>query len=227
MARTARALVGGVCYHVLNRGNAKMRVFHKRADYAAFAHLLDESCERLPMSVFAFCLMPNHFHLVLRPRANADLSRWMQWLMTSHVRRYHKHYGTSGHVWQGRFKAFPIQLDEHLLTVIRYVERNPMRARLVKRAEDWEWSSLSSASAQTSSRPRFLSDWPIERPSRWREMVNRPLTTKELADVRTSAHRGTPYGSVRWVSRIAERLGLESTLRPRGRPKRSLTTMKS
>jgi hypothetical protein len=96
------------------------------------------------MRVLAYCLLNNHFHLILRPHNDGDLSRWMQWLLTSHVRRYHRHYHSSGHVWQGRFKAFPVQDDDHPLTVIRYVERNPLRANLVKYAERWPWSSLAA-----------------------------------------------------------------------------------
>src|SRR3990172_7915988 len=141
MPRTARASVGGMCYHAINRGNGRAELFHKEDDYAAFVRLVEEACERLPMRVLAYCLMPNHFHLALWPHGDGDLGRWMQWLLTAHVRRYHRHYGSSGPVWQGRFKAFPIQQDEHLLTVLRYIEANPLRARLVKRAEDWRWSS--------------------------------------------------------------------------------------
>lgn len=116
--RTSRASVGRYCYHAINRGNERPEVFHKAKDYQAFLDLIGEACERLPLRVTGFCLMPNHFHLVLWPHGDGDLSRWMQWLMTSHVRRYHRHYGTSGHVWQGRFKAFPIEDDEHYLTVL-------------------------------------------------------------------------------------------------------------
>ncbi len=123
MPRTARASVGGVCYHVLNRGNARMRVFHGDEDYEAFVDLLDRACERLPMRVLTYCLMPNHFHLVLLPHGDGDLGRWMQWLLTSHVRRHHRRRRSSGHVWQGRFKAFPIQQDAHLVMVLRYVQR--------------------------------------------------------------------------------------------------------
>ena len=97
---------------------------------------------RLPVDVLGTCLMPNHFHLVIRPHADGDLGRWVQWLLMAHARRYHRHYGTSGHVWQGRFKAFIIQDEEHLRLVLRYVERNALRAELVTRAEDWKWSSL-------------------------------------------------------------------------------------
>jgi putative transposase len=122
MPRTVRASVGGICYHVINRGNARGEVFHKDEDYAAFVGLIEEACQRLPMRVLAYCLIPNHFHIALWPHGDGDLSRFMQWLLTSHVRRYHRHYHGSGHVWQGRFKAFPIQADEHLLTVLRYVD---------------------------------------------------------------------------------------------------------
>jgi len=142
MPRSARASAGGYCYHVMNRGNARAEVFHKQEGLAAFLRIMGEAGLRVPMRVVAYCLMPNHFHLVLWPRTDGDLSRWMHWLLTTHVRRYLGHYGHSGHVWQGRFKAFPIQQDEHLLTVIRYVERNPLRAGLVERAQDWKWSSL-------------------------------------------------------------------------------------
>ncbi len=137
-----RASVGGMIYHALNRGNRREAVFHKPEDYDAFVTAMADARRRLPVDIFGYCLMPNHFHLVLRPRADGDLGRWMQWLLTAHARRYHRHYRTSGHVWQGRFKAFPIQDDEHLITVLRYVERNPLRAELVARAEHWRWSSL-------------------------------------------------------------------------------------
>jgi putative transposase len=193
-------------------------VFRKAADYAAFVDLLAEANERLPLRVLGYVLMPNHFHLVLWPRGDGDLSRWMQWLLTSHVRRYHRHYHGSGHVWQGRFKAFPIQQDEHFLTVLRYVERNPLRANLVNRAEKWLWSSL--AWRLGGKRPEMLADWPVDSPRNWLTLVNRAETEAELQAVRRSIVRGTPYGDDRWTKRVARRLGLESSLRPRGRPRK-------
>ena len=217
MPRTARASVGGVCYHVLNRGNAQQTVFHADEDYAAFEELLERACKRLPLRVLAWCLMPNHFHLVLWPHEDGDLSRWMQWLLTSHVRRHHRRYGTSGHVWQGRFKAFPIQRDEHLLTVLRYVERNPLRAGLVARAEDWAWSSLGAMVRGDTS--AWLHPGPVPRGEDWHGWVNRAQTEAELDAMRRCLARGTPYGSLRWQKLTAGRLGLESSLRPRGRPR--------
>ena len=141
-ARTARASVGGMWYHALNRGNRREAVFHKPGDYDAFVEAMTGAARAFAGRPAGYCLMPNHFHVVLRPRHDGDLGRWVQWLLTTHAHRYHRHYGTTGHVWQGRFEAFPVQEDGHLLTVLRYVERNPLRAELVLRAEDWKWSSL-------------------------------------------------------------------------------------
>src|SRR5688572_11712041 len=199
MPRTARASLGNWCYHVLNRGNARADVFHKHADFEAFVALFEPACERLRMRILAYCLMPNHFHLVLRPYDDGDLGRWMQWLMTAHVRRYHRHYHTDGHVWQGRFKAFPIQADEHLLTVLRYVERNPLRADLVRKAQEWRWSSLALRSQRPT--PTILSPSPVKLPRNWAELVNRPQTETEVEAVRRSIARGTPLGGAAWQRR--------------------------
>ena len=127
MPRTARACLGGYTDHVLNRGNARATVFHKPADYDAFIEIMAEASLRHSMRILAYCLMPNHFHLALWPHEDGDLSRWMHWLLTTHVGRYLRHYHSSGHIWQGRFKAFPTEEDEHLLTVLRYIERNLLR----------------------------------------------------------------------------------------------------
>lgn len=221
MPRSARAAVGGLCYHVLNRGNARAEVFHKAEDYDAFLALFAPACDRLRMRILGWCLMPNHFHLVLRPYDDGDLSRWMQWLMTAHVRRNHRHYHGDGHVWQGRFKAFPIQADEHLLAVLRYVERNPLRASLVERAEQWRWSSLAFRRRRPTL--RFPSPSPVKLPRNWCDLVNRPQSEAEVAAVRRSLERGTPLGGDVWRRRTADRLGLEHTLRPRGRPRKDQT----
>jgi putative transposase len=219
MPRTARASVGGVCYHVINRGNGRAEVFHQDGDYAAFVKLLLMANERLPLRILGYVLMPNHFHLVLWPRGDGDLSRWMQWLLTAHVRRYHRHYASSGHVWQGRFKAFPIQRDAHLLTVLRYVERNPRRANLVERAEDWPWSSLSWR--RRGRQPALLAEWPVPCPRNWVATVNAAQNPAEEEALQRSIARGAPFGDAQWQTRTAARLGLESSLRPRGRPRKA------
>ena len=217
MPRPLRQAIGDLCYHVLNRGNGGMQVFHKPQDYQAFVGLIGDACERLPLRILAYCLMPNHFHLVLWPYQDGDLSGWMHWLTTSHVRRYHRHYAGTGHVWQGRFKSFPVQSDEHLYRVLRYVERNPLRAGLVARAEEWRWSSLRRCRA--APKPAFLVEGPIPRPAAWIKHVNEGQPQAELVALHCCLQRGRPYGSRPWQARTARRLGLGSSLRPRGRPR--------
>ena len=203
----------------MNRGNARSEVFHKPGDYADFLDAIGESSLRLPMRLLAYCLMPNHFHLVVRPHGDGDLSRWMQWLMTTHVRRYLKHYGHSGHVWQGRFKAFPVQDDDHLVTVARYVERNPLRAGLVARAEDWSLSSLGASRAGLQSPPRIAHEETLRRGD-WPEFVNAPMTESEAEAIRLSIRRDRPFGTEVWTRTAAIQPGLESSLRSRGGQKR-------
>jgi putative transposase len=213
MPRTARASVGGFFYHVINRGNQRARVFHSDADYRHFLGLMNRARARRQMRIVGYCLMPNHFHLLLWPYEDGDLSRWMQWLLTAHVRSYHRCYGTDGRVWQGRFKAFPIQEDEHLLTVLRYVERNALRANLVDKAEDWPWSSAAEGQHR---------EWlPMALPSDWARILNEPQPRADLATIRQAVNRGRPLGTADWQQNTAARLGLESSLRPLGRPRKS------
>jgi putative transposase len=131
-------------FHVLNRANARDQIFHADDDYLAFERVLSEASERVSMRILGYAIMPNHWHLVLWPRADGDLGNFMQRLTTTHVRRWHLNRQTvgTGHLYQGTYKSFPIEADEHLLAVFRYVERNALRAKLVDRAEQWRWSSL-------------------------------------------------------------------------------------
>ncbi len=220
MPRVARVSVGNQCYHVLNRGNAQQRVSFKDGDYQAFEKAMAHACVEVPMRVLAWCLMPNHFDLVLWPHGDKDLSRWMHWLRNTHVRRYHRHYGSSGHLWQGRFKAFGIEHDDHLLTVLRYAERNALRAGLVRRAEDWRWSSVYAA-ARSEPQPSFWHEGPVPRPRGWLEWVNEPATVAELTAVRECVERNRPYGEEGWQRAMAARLGVGASLRPRGRPRKT------
>jgi putative transposase len=223
MPRRARISTGGLAYHILNRRVGRLGLFDKPADYMAFEKILNEAHERTGIRIAAYCLMPNHWHLVLWPRDDGELSEVMRWITVTHTQRWHAHQQSfgSGPVYQGRFRSFPVQTDEHFLTVARYVERNAVRAKLVKRAEQWQWSSLWRWARGDPKLLAFLSDWPVKRPRQWVGWVNRAETASELEDIRCSAQRGRPFGSQGWVVRIAKRLSLESTLRPRGRPKAS------
>ena len=155
MPRTARAVEADGIYHVLNRGNGRMQLFHKPADFDAFIKVLSEGLARYPVDLLTYCLMSNHWHLVLRPREAPALGRFMGWLGVTHVRRHHAHYGSrgGGHLYQGRFKSFPVQDDGHFLTVCRYVEANALRAAMVERAEDWPYGGLSARSSRSGITP--------------------------------------------------------------------------
>ncbi len=227
MGRPLRQTAGGVVYHVLNRRVLRLPLFTGEGDYLAFVRVLGEALDR-PGSpaVFAFCLMPNHWHLLLRPGRAGGLSQWMQWLTVTHTHRWHMNHRTvgTGPVYQGRFRSFPVQSDSHFLTVARYIERNPLRARLCARAQLYRWSSLGLLSRsrlteeEVTLRQR-LADWPVDRPRRWAEQVNQPHTEAELTALRHCVQRGSPYGSEPWTRNTAAKLALTSTLRPRGRPR--------
>ena len=202
----------------MNRGVRRLRLFDHDGDYRAFLTILSLAQRRLPMRCLAYCLMPNHFHLVLWPYADGDLSRFMFWLLTTHSKRWHLWRGTNGTgaVYQGRFKSIPVASDEHFLRLCRYVERNPARARLVDRAELWPWSSLSQRLGRRL--PVELDPWPVDYPKAWLELVNRDSPT-DTEEVRQAVRRGRPFGPEDWTKRIAIQLGLESSLRGVGRPK--------
>lgn len=215
-----RIAMGGMVYHVLNRSNGGHPLFTADGDYKAFERVLIQAHEQVAMRTLAYCVMPNHWHFVLWPREDGDLSRFMGWLTLTHTQRWHAHRRTagSGHVYQGRFKAFPVQTDAYFLTVCRYVERNPLRAKLVKKAELWRWSSLWSRLNNTDGATDMLHDWPVPIPNGWREWVNEPQTAAELEALRISVNRGRPFGNDEWVGTTARTLSLEGTLRRRGRP---------
>jgi putative transposase len=220
MPRQPRIDVGGLIYHVLNRGNGRQELFFKPADYDAFLKVLREGTERYPVDVLALCLMPNHWHLVLRPREDAALSGYMRWVGVTHVRRHHQHNATAagGHLYQGRYKSFVVQDDRHFLLVCRYVESNASRAGLAAKAEYWRWSS---ASAERGEHWPPLAEWPVPAPRNWSAILNRDLEPEEAKLVQQSLVRGRPLGEEAWVNRIAKRFDLASTLRPIGRPRKT------
>jgi putative transposase len=223
MGRPRRAAEGGIIYHTLNRANARLAIFADDGDFDAFVRVLTQAVAQHSMRLLAYCVMPNHFHLLLWPREDGDLSEFMAWLTLTHTQRWHAHHHTtgSGHLYQGRFKSFPVESDDHFLTVCRYVERNALRAGLVAQAENWRWGSLSQHEASHSQTTEpLLSPWPVERPLDWKMRVNIPMSPSEEDAMQRCIRRGQPYGSASWQKQTAARLGLESTFRSQGRPSR-------
>jgi putative transposase len=212
-----RTATAGIVFHVLNRGVRRLQLFDRPQDYRAFLKVFGEAQQRIPLRCLAYCLMPNHFHLVLWPKTDTEMSTFMAWLTATHSKRWHarKETAGTGHVYQGRYKAFPVSTDTHFLQVCRYVERNPLRAGLVARAEDWPWCSLAD---RARGRPAIsLTDWPVARPPDWIDLVQLDVAD-ETQDLRRAVSRSSPYGPEPWRLQVARRLHLASSLAPLGRP---------
>jgi putative transposase len=214
-------------YHALNRANFRSRLFKKAAHYEEFIGILEESLDRVPMRILAYCLMPNHWHLVVYPRADGDVAKFLQRVTLTHTQRYHAQTRTVGygHIYQGRYKSLPVELGSHFLTLVRYVERNAKRAALVKKAEDWPWSSAHTRLYGSEKQKQILSPWPVAAPDSYLQWLNRSQGKEEIENIRYALKRSKPYGSEKWVAKAVEQFGLQNTLRNPGRPQNGTWNM--
>ena len=222
MGRIPRIDIGNVIYHVINRANARLPLFEKNKDYQLFEEILEQARIKFNMRILSYCIMPNHWHLILYPINDGDVAKFMQWLTLTHTQRWHSQHGTTGngHFYQGRYKSFPVQTNEYLLQLFRYVERNALRAKLVKKAEDWKWSSLYIRESGTEDQKKILSEWPIDMPDNYVKLINELQANTELESLRYSVNKGKPYGKESWINKIIDKFNLNLTLRERGRPKK-------
>ncbi len=210
-------------YHCLNRANARAQIFDNDKDYKLFEDILEEAKEKFDMRILAYCLMPNHWHLVLYPRKDNDLALFMRWITLTHTQRWHSAHKTvgQGHLYQGRYKSFVCQEDGHFLTLVRYVERNAKKANLVKQAENWQWSSVWRREKGTVKHKKLLSPWPVPKPRDYLEWLNEAQSQEEEEALERSELKSSPYGDETWSTKTAAKLGQESTMRERGRPRKS------
>jgi len=222
MGRVRRVDVGGIIYHVLNRANLRSRLFKRPADYRDFLAIVEESLARAPMRLLAYCLMPDHWHLVLYPRADGDLSKFLKRITLTHTQRYHSKTRTAGygHVYQGRYHSLPVESDRHFRALVRYVERNAKRAALVKKAGDWPWSSAYARLYGDEKQKKLLSPWPLAEPRHYQQWLNESQGKEEVENIRQAIKRSRPYGSEKWVLKTVAKFGLENTMRRSGRPKK-------
>ncbi len=192
MARVARAALGNHVYHVLNRANGKAQIFNTDAEYQDFEYLLNEIRETFDIRILAYVIMPNHWHILLYPKNDGDLGKALHWLTTSHVRRHHTRRGTigHGHLYQGTYKSFLVQTDAYLLTVLKYIERNAVRAKLSKSAASWKWGSAYRRLHGTTVSRRLLGDSPVPLPRNYKQWLNDPEPAEILADIQKRAQRG-------------------------------------
>ncbi len=219
MPRTARIVVPGVPYHVTQRGNRRQNVFFSDDDRRLYLSWLKDYAEKHGLTILAYCLMPNHVHLVVIPLEADSISKVLHALHTRYSNLMNATHGWTGHLWQGRF--FSTALDEpHLWRAVRYVERNPARAGLVPRADEYPWSSAAfHAGKRHDKLIRSDTEWraPMEG---WDQVLNEAEPESDLAILRDRTRRGFPCGDEAFIARIAEALGREIVLRPRGRPRK-------
>jgi putative transposase len=218
MPRRRRTGTAGIPHHVLNRAARRDVLFAKAEDYRMFLDVLARAKRRFSMRVLAFVVMPNHWHTILWPDEDLQLSRFMHWLTGTHTQRWHAahHTAGTGPLYQGRYKAIPVQSDDHFLTVARYVERNPVRAGLAGSVQEWPWSSawLRCNHGQLD----LIDPWPVPLPDDWLAVVNAVQNQIHLSRVREAITRGRPFGDADWCQQIATTLDLGHTFRPQGRP---------
>ncbi len=221
MPRRRRYGMAGFVFHVINRGARRGPLFEKPDDYDAFERILREALTLRPMRLLIYCAMPNHFHLVCWPETDAQLPRFMHWLTATHAMRWRMANDTVGEgaVYQGRYKAIPVHTDEYFLSLARYVERNPLRARLSSKSEEWRWSSLWHREIAKDNFP--LAQWPVAQPVDWIADVNRPQSLGEIAAIRRSVNRGCALGNASWQEETAKSLGIPGYFRSQGRPRRN------
>ena len=205
MPRISRGLAGGEIYHIINRGNRRSEIFHCMEDYEKFIELMYKAKKIANIKIYTFAIMPNHFHFILEPKDAEDVSKYMQWLLTSYVRYYNKTYAISGHLWQGRYKSFIVQKEIYLFNLVNYVLQNPKRAKL----KNWKFIS------KNYKIDGFIDDLPIDMPEDMKI-----LSQSEKAIIEKSIERQSPYGEENWKNNICKKYNLESTIKPRGRPRK-------
>lgn len=199
MPRQPRLALGGYVYHVLNRANGRSTLFHTPDSYKEFERMLAEANDLFSMRILAYVLMSNHWHLLLYPRKDGDLAEFMRWLTTTHAARFRLRTGTvgNGHVYQGRYKSFLVDTDIHLLSVLKYIERNPVRAGMVRTAEGWRWGSAYRRIHGTRKEQSILAGSPTPLPRNYQRWINDPESIEELEEIRESVAKGKPYGDKR------------------------------
>jgi REP-associated tyrosine transposase len=218
MPRRPRAGCAGIVHHVLNRASRRTTLFATDEDYRMMERLLLQARLRFGMRLLDFVIMPNHWHLILWPDRDLQLSRFMHWMTTTHTQRWHAAHGSTGTgpLYQGRYKAIPIQADDHFLTVARYVQRNPVRAGLVNRVADWRWTSAWHRCNNCHTAP--LDPWPMKCPDDWPTVINEPMNQVDLSNVRNAVALNWPYGDSDWTEQMARLFALKRTFRAQGRP---------
>lgn len=208
---------------MINRANARSFIFETDDDFKAVLETMEETLAKMPLDIFSYCIMSNHWHFAVRPKQDGDMGRFFGKMTQTITQRWHAFHHTtgSGHLFQGRFKTFLVQTDSYFIQLMKYIEANPLRAGLVNRAEDWKWGSLYARRINPEWASKILSCWPVDIPSNYLQGVNQPLPKIFIEQIRGSVTRGRPLGDENWVNSVIGKYSLEHTMRPRGGQKKT------
>ena len=219
MARLARVVVPDVPHHVTQRGNRRLATFFNEGDYREYLELMAEWCGRCGVAVWAYCLMPNHVHLIVVPKSEDGLRRGIGETHRRYSRRINFREGWRGHLWQGRFASFPMD-ERHLMMAVRYVELNPVRAKLCRAPWRWQWSS---AAAHVAGRNDGLVDVRpmLERVNDWREYLAARLEPEQAELLRQHERTGRPLCDSAFLKRLETKLGRALHKKPPGRKQKT------
>ncbi len=220
MARLARVVVAGVPHHVTQRGNRRQVTFFEDDDYRRYLALMSQWCRRCAVEVWAYCLMPNHVHLIVVPSTEDGLRRGLGEAHRRYTRHVNFREGWRGHLWQGRFASFPMD-EGYLMRAARYVELNPVRAKLCRAPWRWRWSS---AAAHVAGRDDGLVRVGplLERAGDWRQFLSEGLDADEVELFRRHERTGRPLGQTPFLERLEKTL--QRVIRPRKRGPRPIKT---
>lgn len=219
MPRIARVVVPDYPHHITQRGTNKSAIFLDDEDRRCFLQYLNSRAEKTEVNIWAYCLMDNHFHLLLEPKKDQSLGKCLHGTTFLYAQHYNKKYARSGRLWQNRYFSCPVDKEEYLWAVVRYMERNPVRAKIVTKAEDWKWSSAEAHISGRKDGHLGLLDWlNADERAEYRRFLD---DEGEDDEIRKATSTGRPLGDASFVEKLQELSGRELKYQRRGRPRKN------
>jgi len=227
MPRQPRLIVVGYPHHLIIRGNNRSAIFYNEKDQHFFIQCLFDTKEDTGSLIYAYCLMTNHVHLLIEPKTKDGIRKMMQSLGRRYVRYINSTYKRTGTLWEGRYKSSVVSKDNYLLACCRYIELNPVRAKIVKDPSQYPWSSYSFRAEGKSNKLlsedpvyRDLGDTPFERQRAYQKWIKESIPDKEWSIIRQMTQKGGVIGDQDFCNRISKTLSRDITFRSRGRPRK-------
>jgi len=225
MPRQARCAMPNIIYHIIHRGNNKQQIFYREADYVYFIELMREAKEKYQIKLYSYVLMNNHIHLLAEPQVEDSMAFYMKLIAQKYAQHINRSYKRTGTLWEGRFKSSPVSNDEYLLACSRYIEMNPVRAKLVKYVKDYKWSSYPAKTGLEKNKilepdPFYmaLASTDSKRQIRYEEFFKQSIPEHEWKAISESLNKGVLFGNDKFRKQIEETLGRNMQIRRRGRP---------